>query len=89
DELYALESSAPDQKTAQVAGETVTSLRALRTAVDGRAESRVKYRTAEAAAGTDSNALKDAREREVRTSRTVAEARSALGGALTSLSAVV
>jgi hypothetical protein len=89
DELYALESSAPDQRTAQVAGETISSLRALRTAVDARAESRVKYRTAESTDGTDSDVLKDAREREVRASRTLAEARSALGGALTSLSAVV
>jgi hypothetical protein len=89
DELYALESSAPDKTTAQVAGETISSLRALRAAVDARAESRVSYRAAENADGTDPDALKDAREREVRSSRNLAEARSALGRTLTSLSAVV
>jgi hypothetical protein len=89
DELYALESSAPDQRTASVAGETISALRALRTTVDARAESRVGYRAAESSDGNDTEVLKEARDREVRTSRNLAEARSALGEALTSLSAVV
>ena len=89
DELYAFEASAPDLRMAQIAGSTISSMHAVRLAVDGRAEARFDYRTIDAAASTDATALSNAREREVRSSRALAEARSAYGAALTDLSTLL
>jgi hypothetical protein len=61
----------------------------LRKALDARADARQNYRTVEAVDGTDTSALSDAREREVRSSRNLAEARSAYGTALTNLSTLL
>ncbi|MFV1969520.1 MAG: hypothetical protein ACC683_00795 [Acidimicrobiia bacterium] len=89
DHLYSLEAAAPDQRTAQAANAAVASMRSVRTAVDARAEARMNYRTVQARSDTDQIALQDAREREVRASRNLAEARSAYGTALTNLSTVL
>jgi hypothetical protein len=89
DKLYALEASAPDHKTAQMASATIASMLTLRKALDARADARQNYRTVEAVDGTDTSALSDAREREVRSSRNLAEARSAYGTALTNLSTLL
>lgn len=87
--LYALEASAPDQRTAEQANTTITTMRSLRKAVDNRAESRMGYRTVEASETSTRDRLVDAREREVRTSRALAEARGAFGTALTNLSTLL
>jgi hypothetical protein len=89
DKLYALEASAPDQRTGQMASATVSTLRTLRAAVDARADSRVNYRTVESASSGDTTTISNAREGEVRSSRNLAEARSALGAALTNLSTLL
>jgi hypothetical protein len=87
--LYALEAAAPDQRTVQKAGATVSSMLAVRGAVDARADARSSYRTVQSANDADTAALQDAREREVRSSRNLAEARSTFGTALTNLSTVL
>lgn len=89
DSLYALEAGAPDQRTAQQASATIASMRSLRRSVDDRAEARMNYRTVEARSDAGQAALQDAREREVRSSRNLAEARSAYGTALTNLSTLL
>lgn len=89
DSLYALEVTAPDRRTAQAASTAVASMRSVRRSVDDRAEARMNYRTVEAGVDVGQVALQDAREREVRASRNLAEARSAYGAALTSLSTVL
>jgi hypothetical protein len=89
DHLYALEAAAPDQKTSEAASATVSSMRAVRKAIDGRAEARMNYRTVDAPGDAESTTLQDAREREVRSSRNLAEARSSYGSALTNLSTVL
>lgn len=89
DELYAFEGSAPELRMGQIAGSTISSMRAVRLAVDARADARLNYRTVEAAGSTDTTALSNAREREVRSSRALAEARSAYGAALTDLSTLL
>lgn len=89
DHLYSLEAAAPDQRTAQAANAAVASMRSVRTAVDARAEARMNYRSVESAPAADALALQDAREREVRASRNLAEARAAYGSALTNLSTVL
>ncbi len=85
--LYALEASAPDRRAAQTARNAVTALQATRDALDARAASRFNYRGAEAQSHDASN-LMQAREREVRSSRNLVEARNALALALTDLSAI-
>jgi hypothetical protein len=87
DALYALEATAPDQRTAQTARNTVNALHATRTALDARAESRFAYRSAENQEH-DSTTLMQAREREVRSSRNLVEARNSLALALTDLSTI-
>ncbi len=87
DNLYALEAAAPDRHTAQTARNTVNALNATRTALDARAESRFAYRSAETQEH-DSATLMQAREREVRSSRNLVEARNALALALTDLSTI-
>lgn len=87
DSLYALEAAAPDQRTAQTARNTVNALHATRNALDARAESRFAYRTTERQEH-DSAALMQAREREVRSSRNLVEARNSLALALTDLSTI-
>ncbi len=87
DALYALEAAAPDQRSAGAARNTVTTLRGARDALDARAESRFAYRTAEAS-NPSSEQLMGAREREVRSSRNLVEARNAFAKALTDLSTI-
>jgi hypothetical protein len=87
DSLYALEAAAPDQRAAQTARNTVNALHSTRTALDARAESRFAYRSAEGQEH-DSTSLMQAREREVRSSRNLVEARNGLALALTDLSTI-
>lgn len=87
DALYSLEAAAPDQRTSQTARNTVNALHATRTALDARAESRFAYRSAERQEH-DSTTLMQAREREVRSSRNLVEARNSLALALTDLSTI-
>ena len=89
DHLYALEAASPDQRTAEAANATVRSMRAVRTAVDSRAEARMNYRSVQETSSSDPLALQDAREREVRSARLLAESRSDFGSALTHLSTVL
>jgi hypothetical protein len=49
----------------------------------------MNYRTVQAGGSDEPIALQDAREREVRSARNLAEARSAFGSALTNLSTVL
>jgi hypothetical protein len=87
DSLYALEAAAPDQRSAQAARNTVNALHSTRNALDARAESRFAYRSAETQEH-DSTSLMQAREREVRSSRNLVEARNNLALALTDLSTI-
>jgi hypothetical protein len=87
DSLYALEAAAPDQRTSQSARNTVNALHSTRNALDARAESRFAYRSAESQTH-DSTSLMQAREREVRSSRNLVEARNGLALALTDLSTI-
>ena len=87
DSLYALEAAAPDQRTAQAARNTVNALHSTRNALDARAESRFAYRSTEAETHDSAN-LMQAREREVRSSRNLVEARNGLALALTDLSTI-
>ena len=87
DSLYSLEAAAPDQRSAQAAQNTITALNATRSALDARAESRFAYRTTEAGSDSASD-LMPAREREVRSSRNLVEARNGLAMALTDLSTI-
>lgn len=86
DSLYSLEVTAPDRATVEAANATVAAMREVRRAVDARAESRTHYRTVEAESSIGETVLIDAREREVRASRMLAEARSDLGRAIANLS---
>lgn len=88
DSLYALEASPPDNRTAATARATITTLRATRDAVDARAEARFAYRTAEKEQVAPDQLI-EARDREVRASRNLAEARNAYAQALTDLSTLV
>jgi hypothetical protein len=89
DELYAFESAMSDPKSAEMGNATITSLQTLRSAVDARADARASYCTVESKEVSDTPALQDAREREVRASRTLAASRSDLGAALTNLSTLI
>jgi hypothetical protein len=86
--LYALEAAAPDGRTAEAARRVISTMRTTREMVDARAEARFAYRTADAA-GVPPNDLIEARDREVRSSRNLAEARNAYAKALTDLSTLV
>ena len=88
DALYALEANAPDQRSRGAAQQTLVAMRANRDALDARAEARLAYRKAESE-GSDPDALVEARNREVRASRNLAEARNSFARALTDLSTVV
>lgn len=88
DELYALEAAAPDNNTVTVTRNAITAMRATREAVDARAEARYAYRTAEAAEAAAAD-LTQARDREVRASRNLADTRSSYARALTDLSTIV
>lgn len=88
DALYALEAAAPDSRSADAARATITSMRDTRDKVDARAEARFAYRTSEAA-DVEQSQLVEARDREVRASRNLANARSAYAKALTNLSGIV
>ena len=89
DSLYALEAAAPDPRTAESARSTVTTMLAVRTALDARAEARFAYRTTEAEAEPEPSVLLDARDREIRASRNLVEARNEFALALTNLSTIV
>ena len=88
DALYALEAASPDTRTAEAARATIDTMRDTRDKVDARAEARFAYRKAEDA-GASQEDLIQARDREVRASRNLADSRSAFAKALTDLSAVV
>ena len=88
DDLYALEAAAPDNTTAAAARGCITAIQSTRQALDARAEARYAYRTADAQ-NSDQQQLNDARDREVRASRNLADSRSAYAKALTDLSAIV
>lgn len=88
DSLYALEASPPDNQSAEIARATIRTLRDTRTALDARAEARYAYRKADADGATPAD-LMDARDREVRASKNLAEARNAFARALTDLSTLV
>lgn len=88
DSLYALEAAAPDQRSADLARNAVTAMRLTRDALDARAESRFAYRTMDASQHTNDQ-LMDSREREVRSSRNLVEARNRYAKALTDLSTIV
>lgn len=87
--LYALEAAAPDPQTAQSARATVNTMMAVRTALDARADARAAYRTAETTAADSPQALMDARDREVRSSTNLNQARAEFARALTTLSTVI
>jgi hypothetical protein len=89
DSLYALEAAAPDPRTAESARSTVTTMLAVRTALDARAEARFAYRTTEAEPEQEGSVLLDARDREIRASRNLVEARNQFALALTNLSTIV
>ena len=86
--LYQLEASAPDNRSAEAARAAIASMRATRTALDARAEARYAYRKSEAE-GADQAALVESRDREVRASRNLTEARNTYAGTLTNLSTLV
>ena len=88
DALYALEANAPDIRSQGAAQQTLVAMRANRDALDARAEARLAYRKADSE-GSDPEALVEARNREVRASRNLAEARNSFARALTDLSTVV
>lgn len=87
--LYALEAAAPDPQTSQSAQATVNTMMAVRTALDSRADARAAYRAAEATAADNPQALMDARDREVRSSTNLNQARAEFARALTNLSTVI
>lgn len=94
DHLHVLEATAPDVGTAEVARTTLTTLTAVRTALDARAESRYAYRQVETApldpATSDARpALIEARDHEIRASTNLNRARSEYATALTALSNVL
>jgi len=65
----------------------IATMRTTRDALDARAEARYAYRKAEADNASKAD-LTEARDREVRTSRNLADARSAYANALTNLSTI-
>lgn len=83
--LYQLEASAPDNRSAEAARSTIATMRATRAALDSRAEARYTYRKSESE-GADQATLVESRDREVRASRNLTEARNAYASALTNLS---
>ncbi len=88
-ELDALESAAPDARTAQVARRVVETLKGVRAAIDARVEARVSFRTQVAgpADAPDRQArLDEARDRERRASENLAAARAVAAEVLTELS---
>jgi hypothetical protein len=89
DSLYALEAASPDPRTAEYARTTVTAMAAVRSALDARAEARFAYRTAEGEPDQAPSVLIEARDREVRASRNLVEARNSFALALTNLSTIV
>jgi len=89
DSLYALEAASPDPRTAESARRTVTTMLAVRTALDARAEARFSYRTVEDEADTTTSGLTEARDREIRASRNLVQARNEFALALTDLSTIV
>lgn len=76
DSLYALEADAPDPRTSEMARSVITTMAALRGAVDARAEARFAYRSAEQSATESPTALIEARDREIRASTNFNIARS-------------
>ncbi len=89
DSLYALEAAAPDPRTAETARTTVTKMLAVRSALDARSEARFAYRTTEAVPEQQAPVLAEARDREIRASRNLIEARNEFALALTNLSTII
>ncbi len=87
DALYRLDADAPDPRAAAAAQATIAATRATRDALDVRASARAAYRALEAQ-GASTSDLSAARDREVRASRGLSEARRALSTALDGLSEV-
>ena len=85
DALYGVEAAPPDQHTADTAQRVITDLKAVRAALDARADARYAYRRAEAA-GED---VSDARDREQRASGNLETSRGQLSASLTNLSSLV
>lgn len=85
DSLYRLEVGAPDNRSAAAAHTLVAAMTRTRKAFDARADARLGYRRSVAAEGNGSG-LADARDREVRTSITLSEARVRFSDALAELS---
>jgi hypothetical protein len=86
--LYALEASSPDPRTAEMARSVITTMLAVRTAVDARAEARYAYRTAEQSATESPSELIEARDREIRSSTNFNSARSDFAEALSRFSTI-
>jgi hypothetical protein len=87
DALYRLDAHAPDPRSAAAAQATIAAAKATRDALDVRASARAAYRALEAQ-GASTSELSAARDREVRASRGLSEARRALSTALEGLSEV-
>jgi hypothetical protein len=87
DALYRLAADAPDPRATSAADATIAATKATREALDARATARTEYRALEAQ-GASTAALSDARDREVRASRGLSEARRALAKALDGLAEV-
>lgn len=85
DSLYRLEVGAPDNRSAAAAHTLITAVITTRKAFDARADARLGYRRS-AAAEKDGPDLTEARDREVRTSIALSEARVRFSDALAELS---
>ena len=89
DSLYALEVTAPDHRSAEVARKAVSALLEVRSEVDVRADARAAYRNAAARPETLPALLIEARDNEVRASSQFNASRTRLALALTALSALI
>jgi hypothetical protein len=79
DALYRLEAAAPDNRTSNASRAVSVSLRSTRAALDDRADARRSHLAQEAG---DAEALKAARDREVRTSMNLATQRRSFAEAI-------
>jgi len=85
DSLYRLEVGAPDNRSAAAAHTLIAAAMKTRKAFDARADARLGYRRS-ATTGGDGPDLTEARDREVRTSIALSEARVRFSDALAELS---
>jgi hypothetical protein len=84
--LYRAEAAAPDQMSAETIRNVITALQTSRSAVDARAEARLKSRGVD---GSDQAAATQAANRERLAAGNLTDARAQVAGALTALSAIV